>query len=273
MRSEFRAQLDEEMAAAESYKPNKADWLDGRWSGIGLRRGRGTARRSPASTSTSLKDIGRRITTLPQDFNAHKTIQRLLERRREMIETGEGVDWAMAEHARVRLADEGRFPGPPFGPGRRARHLLSAPFGADRPGERAPLHASEICGARSGALRGHQLDAVGRGGAGVRVRLLARRADGARHVGSPVRRLRQWRAGGVRPVPVVGRAQVAAHVGPRLPAAARLRGPGAGAFFGAPRALPADAAPRTTGRSPTARRRPTTSTSCAASSTANSASR
>jgi 2-oxoglutarate dehydrogenase E1 component len=41
-------------------------------------------------------------------------------------------------------------------------------------------------------------------------------------VGSAVRRFRQWRAGGVRPVPVVGRAQVAAHVRPRLPAAARL---------------------------------------------------
>ena len=35
-RQENRARLDEEMAAAESYKPNKADWLDGRWSDIGL---------------------------------------------------------------------------------------------------------------------------------------------------------------------------------------------------------------------------------------------
>jgi 2-oxoglutarate dehydrogenase E1 component len=63
----------------------------------------------------------------------------------------------------------------------------------------------------------------------------------------------------------VGRAQVAAHVGPRLPAAARLRGAGAGAFLGAARALPADVRARTTCRSPTARRRRTTSTSCAGS--------
>ena len=59
-------------------------------------------------------------------------------------------------------------------------------------------------------------------------------------VGGAVRRLRQRRAGGVRPVHLVGRAQVAAHVGPRLPAAARLRRAGAGAFLGAARALPAD---------------------------------
>ena len=91
-----------------------------------------------------------------------------------------------------------------------------------------------------GPLRGHQLDAVGGGGAGLRVRLHAGRAQRARHVGGAVRRLRQRRAGGVRPVHVVGRAQVAAHVGPRVPAAARLRGAGAGAFLRAPRALPAD---------------------------------
>ena len=59
-------------------------------------------------------------------------------------------------------------------------------------------------------------------------------------VGGAVRRLRQRRAGGLRPVHLLGRAQVAAHVRPRLPAAARLRGPGAGALLGAARALPAD---------------------------------
>jgi 2-oxoglutarate dehydrogenase E1 component len=46
----------------------------------------------------TLRDVGRRITAIPQDFNAHKTIQRLLQRRREMVETGSGLDWSMAEH-------------------------------------------------------------------------------------------------------------------------------------------------------------------------------
>src|SRR5690606_30335327 len=43
-------------------------------------------------------------------FSAHKTIVRLLERRREMITKGEGIDWAMAEHlAFGTLVNEG-FP-------------------------------------------------------------------------------------------------------------------------------------------------------------------
>jgi 2-oxoglutarate dehydrogenase E1 component len=46
-------------------------------------------------------------------------------------------------------------------------------------------------------------------------------------VGSAVRRFRQWRAGGHRSVHRVGRNEVAAHVGSRAAAAARLRRPGA----------------------------------------------
>ena len=124
--------------------------------------------------------------------------------------------------AGVLHAAAGRPSRPAVGTGLRARHLLAAPFGADRPGRREPLHAVQPSRPRPGPLRGHQLAAVGRGGARLRVRLFAGRAEGAGDVGSAVRRLRQRRAGAVRPVHLVGRAQMAAHVRPRLPAAAWL---------------------------------------------------
>ncbi len=97
LKTSFRARLDEELAAADGYKPNKADWLDGRWSGLGLPEDE--ARRGNTGAGIDvLKEVGRRLTAVPNDFQAHKTVQRLLERRREMIESGDGVDWAMAEH-------------------------------------------------------------------------------------------------------------------------------------------------------------------------------
>jgi len=97
MTAAFRARLDAELAAADSYKPNKADWLDGRWSEIGFADDE--ARRGQTGVAVdTLKEVGRRITAIPQDFHAHKTIQRLLQRRREMVETGTGIDWSMAEH-------------------------------------------------------------------------------------------------------------------------------------------------------------------------------
>jgi 2-oxoglutarate dehydrogenase E1 component len=109
MKANFRAHLDEEFAASDSYRPNKADWLDGRWSDIGFAEDE--ARRGETGVAVdTLKEVGRRITTIPQDFNAHRTIQRLLQRRREMVETGSGLDWAMAEHlAFATLLKEG-FP-------------------------------------------------------------------------------------------------------------------------------------------------------------------
>jgi 2-oxoglutarate dehydrogenase E1 component len=97
LKTKFRAHLDEELAASDSYKPNKADWLDGRWSKMGFAED--DARRGQTGVAIdTLKEVGRRITSIPQDFNAHKTIQRLLQRRREMVESGTGLDWSMAEH-------------------------------------------------------------------------------------------------------------------------------------------------------------------------------
>jgi 2-oxoglutarate dehydrogenase E1 component len=93
----FRAHLDAELAASEGYRPNKADWFDGRWARLG--QAEDDERRGTTGVAIeTLKDIGRRITTIPQDFHAHRTIERLLQRRRGMVESGTGIDWAMAEH-------------------------------------------------------------------------------------------------------------------------------------------------------------------------------
>jgi 2-oxoglutarate dehydrogenase E1 component len=96
MQSSFRAHLEEEFATADSFLPNKADWLDGRWSGMGFADD--DARRGETGVAIDrLQIIGRRITSIPPDFSAHKVVRRLLERRREMVDTGHGIDWAMAE--------------------------------------------------------------------------------------------------------------------------------------------------------------------------------
>ena len=96
MRATFRSRLDEEMAAAETYKPNKADWLDGRWAGF-QRAGEDEKPSATGVDGETLRHVGRQITAIPHEFHAHKTIAKLMERRREMVESGEGIDWSMAE--------------------------------------------------------------------------------------------------------------------------------------------------------------------------------
>ena len=223
MKSDWRARLDVELEASQSYKSNKADWLDGRWAGFKVAEMSDDPRRGNTGVAIeTLKEIGSKITVVPQGFHVHRTIQRFLEARRKMIESGEGIDWSTAEALGVLLAPPRRHAGPAVRPGQRARHLLAAPFGADRPGEREPLHAVQLHPPRPGALRGHQFDALGGGGARLRIRLFARRAERAHHVGGAVRRFRQRRPGHLRPVRLLRRAQMAAHVGPRLPVAPRL---------------------------------------------------
>ena len=92
----FNNQLEDEFDSANSYRPNKADWLEGRWSGLtpaplGARRG------ATSVPMDALKHIGERLTRFPDDFNAHRTIKRLLKNKAKMFETGEGIDWATAE--------------------------------------------------------------------------------------------------------------------------------------------------------------------------------
>jgi 2-oxoglutarate dehydrogenase E1 component len=110
MSADWRARLDAEFEAGQAYKPNKADWLDGRWSGL---RAADSVSDDPRRGETGLpsdkvEDLGRRLSSVPEGFNAHRTIQRFMENRRQMIETGEGLDWATAEAlAFGSLVDEG----------------------------------------------------------------------------------------------------------------------------------------------------------------------
>ncbi|MEP0940514.1 MAG: 2-oxoglutarate dehydrogenase E1 component [Rhizobiaceae bacterium] len=94
----FRASLDADFEAAENFKPNKADWLDGAWSGLKVAEGPDGARRGQTGVPIDeLKTIGRAITKLPENFEVHRTIKRFMENRAKMIESGDGLDWATGE--------------------------------------------------------------------------------------------------------------------------------------------------------------------------------
>ncbi len=96
MQTNFRNFLEEEFAAGEAYRPNRADWLDGKWSGIGHAE-EGARRGVTGLDLELLRDVGRKITTIPKTFHPHKTVARIMATRRKMIDDGAGLDWATAE--------------------------------------------------------------------------------------------------------------------------------------------------------------------------------
>ncbi len=98
MKADWRSRLDAELEAAQSYRANKADWLDGRWAGFKSAHDLDDPRRGTTGVELAiLQDIGRKITALPPDFHLHKTLNRFLEHRSKAVETGSGIDWATGE--------------------------------------------------------------------------------------------------------------------------------------------------------------------------------
>ena len=97
--SDFNAHLEEEFAAAKSYKPNEADWFGGRWAGMNKPADPETARRNvdTAIEKKLFDSLGRTLTTVPDGVTIHKTLGRVLDAKRTMFESGEGFDWATAE--------------------------------------------------------------------------------------------------------------------------------------------------------------------------------
>ena len=96
MKAAFQAHLNDEFEAGKDFKPNKADWLDGRWSHLD-KQGDDYERGQTAIKPETLAEIGRALTTAPADFNLHKTVGRLLDTKKQMFDSGEGFDWATAE--------------------------------------------------------------------------------------------------------------------------------------------------------------------------------
>src|SRR4249919_3947129 len=88
-KADWRARLDAEFEAGSGYKPNKADWLDGKWSGFKIADQEEDARRGVTGVDVAvLRDIGRKITKVPDGFRIHRTIQRFLENRAKAIDGG-----------------------------------------------------------------------------------------------------------------------------------------------------------------------------------------
>ena len=273
MKASFRAHLDDELAAADSYRPNKADWLDGRWSDIGF-----------ADDEARRGNTGVDLDTLKDDRPAHHHHPAGLQRPQDhpaacssaaarWSRPAKGIDWSMAEHlAFGTLLNEGfpvRLSGQDSERGTFSqRHSVLIDQETER--RYTPL---KYVAPDQAPLRGHQLDAVGGGG--------ARRSSTATRWPSPTRSSCGRRSSATSPT---ARRSCSTSSSPRASASgcacrassACCRTATRGRARSTPRrgsSASCSCAPRTTGRSPTARRPPTTSTSCAASCTASSASR
>ena len=202
-KAEWRARLDEEFDSVQGFKPNKADWLDGRWSGLkAVKEDKRPIRvgAPPASRWRRWRISVARSPRCPRASTSTAPFRRFVDNRRKMIDTGEGVDWATAEAlafgSLVREGHRVRLSGQDVERGTFSqRHSVLLDQETEQ--RHTPLnHVSE----GQAHYEVIKFDALGRGRAGLRIRLLALGAQCAGALGSAVRRFRQRRAGRVRPV-------------------------------------------------------------------------
>ncbi len=109
MADRFAATLEDSYQAAKGFKVNKADWLEGHWSGLSTpdRESEWTDGDTAVDRAV-LEKVGRAISTPPADFDVNPKILRQLDAKRAMIESGADIDWATGEAlAFGSLLDEG----------------------------------------------------------------------------------------------------------------------------------------------------------------------
>ncbi len=96
MKAAFQARLNDEFEAGKDYKPNKADWLDGRWKHLDTKDEDYQRGKTSVSPET-FAEVGKALSHLPEGIPVHKTVGRLLDAKKQMLDDGAGFDWATAE--------------------------------------------------------------------------------------------------------------------------------------------------------------------------------
>ena len=94
MKDHVRVELERAYEASKSHKFAIEEWTSEEWEGIKQ------VNNKISTTGVKLdrlKDLGLKITTLPDDWSFHPTVKKIYETRRKSVSDGKSVDWGTAE--------------------------------------------------------------------------------------------------------------------------------------------------------------------------------
>ena len=91
----FKKFLEQEFESSKNYK-SELKWFEGAWSRF--KPGLGKDKRGASGVDKKkLIEIGKKISTVPSDFNIHKTLKKIFDQRMKTIIEGKTIDWSTAE--------------------------------------------------------------------------------------------------------------------------------------------------------------------------------
>jgi len=107
LQNTIKEDLQKNFQETPSYTSSKADWLDGRWQGLTVKKEKGVSTATGVAKKI-LVSIGTTVCQIPEGFHLHPKLAKSLAHRQEMVTSDRLVDWSMAETlAFGALLDEG----------------------------------------------------------------------------------------------------------------------------------------------------------------------
>ncbi len=92
----FKNFLDKELESSKSYK-SELKWFEGAWSRF--KPGLGKDKRGQSGVKKEkLLEIGKKISSLPENFNVHKTLKKIFDLRYQIFDKNKLLDWSTAEN-------------------------------------------------------------------------------------------------------------------------------------------------------------------------------
>lgn len=92
--------LEKAADASKDYKPSPSEWLSSSWEGFPSPRelAENILPHHPTGVpEKELQEIGKVISSYPDDFTPHKNLARIIKNRGKSIADGKGIDWSTAE--------------------------------------------------------------------------------------------------------------------------------------------------------------------------------
>jgi 2-oxoglutarate dehydrogenase E1 component len=93
--SNFKSYLEKEFIESKNYKP-ELKWFDGVWSRFVPTPGK-DRRGVSGVNKEKINLIGKKITTIPNNFSVHKTLKKIFENKQKMFTNSLPIDWSTAE--------------------------------------------------------------------------------------------------------------------------------------------------------------------------------
>ncbi len=97
MMEELNQHFQREYDAGKEFKPNKANWLEGKWSGFTQPSTLLGQEPETGVDTATLKKLGAALCKNPENFALNRKVERIMKTKAEAIEAGEGLDWSAGE--------------------------------------------------------------------------------------------------------------------------------------------------------------------------------